>query len=250
MRRGLLLIDRGSREEEVIQELEQICKDLDERGDYKFVNYCFLEVRPPYIRDVVPKCISSDIDVLIIVPYFLYPGKKIKLAVNEIMKYQSDTDVKLIVTKGMSMNPAMRKIVDHRIEDALKKEDIQLSKSEADVLVVGHGSVDPNAQLALRYVVEGLADKYRNINHCFLEIEQPDISSGIKTCEKNNPNILVVVFYFLHKGAHVQRDIFEDLNPALEKSTIKKSIITKHIGVDDMMTDLIIERGREVRHAD
>ncbi|WOV93795.1 MAG: CbiX/SirB N-terminal domain-containing protein [Candidatus Nitrosoabyssus spongiisocia] len=250
MKRGMLLIDRGSREEEVIQELEQICKDLDERGDYKFVNYCFLEVRPPYIKDVIPKCIGSDIDELIIVPYFLYPGKKIKLAVNQVMKYQSDTDVKLLVTKVMSMNPTMRKVVDNRIEDALKKEGGQLSKSDVDVLIVGHGSMDPNAQLALKYVVDGLADKYRNMNYCFLEIEQPDISSGIKTCEKNNPNILVVVFYFLHNGAHVQRDILEDLNPALEKSTIKKSIITKHIGVDDMMTDLILERGREVEHAD
>jgi sirohydrochlorin ferrochelatase len=53
----------------------------------------------------------------------------------------------------------------------------------------------------------------------------------------------------LHKGAHVKRDIFEDLNPALEQFSIKKAIITEHIGTDEKMIDLILERAREVENA-
>jgi sirohydrochlorin ferrochelatase len=98
-------------------------------------------------------------------------------------------------------------------------------------------------------VVDGLKDTFRNISHCFLEIEEPNIKQGIKKCEKNNPEVLVIVFYFLHKGAHVKRDIFEDLNPALKQSSIKKAIITEHIGTDEKMIDLILERAREVENA-
>jgi len=61
--------------------------------------------------------------------------------------------------------------------------------------------------------------------------------------------VLVIVFYFLHEGAHVKRDIYEDLNPALEKSNLKNVFITKHIGADEKMIDLIIERAREVEVA-
>ena len=46
MKRGLLLIDRGSRENEAKEELEFICDKVKEKGKYDFSNYCFLEVLP------------------------------------------------------------------------------------------------------------------------------------------------------------------------------------------------------------
>ena len=116
-------------------------------------------------------------------------------------------------------------------------------------MIIGHGSKDPNAQLSIQYVVDNLTNTYRNISHCFLEIEEPNIQQGINKCQKNNPEVLVIVFYFLHKGAHVKRDIYEDLNPAIEKSNLKKVLITEHIGTDEKMIDLILERAREVEHA-
>ena len=60
----------------------------------------------------------------------------------------------------------------------------------------------------------------------------------------------MVVFYFLHEGAHVKRDINADLAPALESSKLRNVCITRHIGADDMMVDLIIERAGEVEDAD
>ena len=110
--------------------------------------------------------------------------------------------------------------------------------------------MDPNAALSIQYVVNNLKSLYRNVTHCFLEIEKPDIKQGISTAEKNSPKVLVIVFYFLHKGAHVKRDIYEDLDPALNESSIDKTVITKHIGADEMMADLICERAGEVEDAD
>ncbi len=97
MRRGLLLIDRGSREKEAKEELDLICKKIQEKRNYVFSNYCFLEVIPPYIEEGIKKCLSNEIDSLTIVPYFLYPGKKVKAAVNGAIKFQKDTDVKFVI---------------------------------------------------------------------------------------------------------------------------------------------------------
>jgi sirohydrochlorin ferrochelatase len=192
---------------------------------------------------------KTNIESLTIVPYFLYPGRKVKAAVSEAIKFQSKTGIKLLVTKPMSMHKTMVEIVDSKIQSALAKNNVLLPRDKIDVLVIGHGSKDPNAKISIKYVVDNLAPKYRNIDYCFLEIEEPTIQQGISKCDKNMPELLVVVLYFLHEGAHVKRDIYEDLNPAVEKSNLKKILITEHIGTDDKMINFIIQRAKEVENA-
>jgi sirohydrochlorin ferrochelatase len=60
---------------------------------------------------------------------------------------------------------------------------------------------------------------------------------------------LIIVFYFLHEGAHVKTDINNDLVPALKNSNMKNTFITKHIGTDEKIIDLILERATEVENA-
>ena len=249
MKRGLLIIDRGSREREASEELETICAGIKAKGDYVFTDYCFLEVEPPYIEDGISKCLKEDIDSLTIVPYFLYPGKKVKIAVTDVMKLQKDTQVKFLITKPMSMHKTLVDIVENRITTTLKENNITLPNKDVDVMIIGHGSKDPNAQMSLNYIVDELKDSYRNVSRCWLEIEQPDIFEGIKKCEKDEPKVLVIVFYFLHEGAHVKTDINNDLIPALKDSNLKDTFITKHIGTDEKIIDLIIKRAKEVEDA-
>ena len=83
MKRGLLLIDRGSKQREAEEELEIIINEIKKRSDYTYADYCFLEVVPPFIDDGIKKALKSDIDSLTIVPYFLYPGRKVKAAVTD-----------------------------------------------------------------------------------------------------------------------------------------------------------------------
>ena len=244
-----MLIDRGSREREAEEELEIICKKVKEKGNYDFTEFCFLEVVPPFIEDGMDKCLKKDVDEMTIVPYFLYPGKKVKIAVADAMKYQKDTKIKFLVSKPMTMHKTMIELVDNRINTSLQENQISLAKDKIDVLIIGHGSMDPNAQISLNYVVDGLKNAYRNVDRCYLEIEEPNIEQGITACQKNNPDVLVIVFYFLHEGAHVKTDINNDLKPALEKANMKKVCITKHLGVDEKMIDLIIERAKEVEDA-
>ncbi|MEA2044208.1 MAG: CbiX/SirB N-terminal domain-containing protein, partial [Thermoproteota archaeon] len=181
----MLLIDRGSREKEAKQELEVICKKIKEKGDYEFSNYCFLEVIPPYIEEGINQSLTHNIDELTIVPYFLYPGKKIKAAVNESIGFQEKTDVKLRITKPMSMHKTMIDLVDNRITSALSENSVNLPKNAVDVLVIGHGSKDPNAKRSMEYVIDGIKPTYRNVSFCFLEIEEPNIKQGIIKCKND-----------------------------------------------------------------
>ena len=249
MKRGLLLIDRGSREREASEELDVICQEIKAKGGYVFTDYCFLEVEPPYIEDGIPKCLKQDIDSLTIIPYFLYPGKKVKNAISNVNELQKNSKIKFLITKPMSMHKTLVEIVENRISTTLDENQVTLENKDVDVMIIGHGSKDPNAQTSLDYVVNGLSGSYRNVSRCWLEIEQPDIFEGVKKCEKDNPKVLVIVFYFLHEGAHVKTDINNDLIPALKNSTLKNTYITKHIGTDQKIINLIIERAKEVEDA-
>jgi len=246
MKRGLLLIDRGSREEEVKEELRYICSKAKEFGGYQFSDYCFLEVVPPFIEEVMEKCFRQDLDTLTVVPYFLYPGRKVKLAVSRAIDMTSKTDMRIRIAKPITLHKSLLDIVHAKVDDVIAKNKITFSKKEIDVLLIGHGSKDPDAKTSLQYVVDGLKDSYRNVTHCWLEIEEPNIKQGIEVCAKNKPNVLIIVPYFLHRGAHVKRDIYEDLNPAMEESGIRDIFITEHLGTDDKLIDLVIERAKEV----
>lgn len=247
MKRGLLLIDRGSREAEVRKELDEICAQIKKKSDYAYVEYCFLEVTGPFIPDVLPKALDQKLDELTIVPYFLYAGKKLKDAVNNAIAMQKGEKTKIRVARPMKMHQTMIDLVCSRVRTALDEGGLaHMNDKDVDVLIIGHGSVDPNAKRSLDYLVENLKGRYKNTSYCFLEIEQPDIAAGIAKAENDSPNALAIVFYFLHEGAHVKRDIYIDLNPALESSSIKKHVITKHLGADPEMIELIMQRASEV----
>ena len=78
-------MDRGSREPEVKEELETICSSISRTypGKYSYATYCFLEVVPPCIEDGISNCIANGADFITIIPYFLYPGMKLKDSVKK-----------------------------------------------------------------------------------------------------------------------------------------------------------------------
>ena len=63
---------------------------------------------------------------------------------------------------------------------------------------------------------------------------------------ENNPKLLILMPYFLHKGAHMKRDVINDVNEALRKYRFKDVFIASHLGVDQKLVDLLIERARDV----
>jgi precorrin-8X/cobalt-precorrin-8 methylmutase len=61
-----------------------------------------------------------------------------------------------------------------------------------------------------------------------------------------DPQAILIVPYFLHKGAHIKRDVIKDLNAALDKYKFKNAFMGHHLGVDEKLVNIIIERAREV----
>lgn len=246
MKKALLIVDRGSKMKDVQQELFETCAKIKDKTDYYYVDYCFLEVLPPFIKEGVNKCLKNNIDAITVVPYFLYPGMKLKDTVNQTVSFVNRVSSKIILTKPLSYQPEVSKIVLDRVHSLLKEKNI--SDKNFSILLIGHGSSDKRAKDAFLYTVRDLEKFFKNVNFCFLELEPPDIDEGVRNCLNSNPDSIVVVPYFLHKGIHIQRDILIDLDKALKKYNFSNIFICNHIGVDPLIIDLVISLAKDAEH--
>lgn len=238
LKKAMLIIDRGSKMKEVQHELYDTCIKLKDGSSYEYVDYCFLEVLPPYIDEGVQKCFMHDVDSVTVIPYFLYPGMKLKDAVRQtaslISKYPKK---KIVISKPLSYQPLISKIVLMRIHTLIT--DNNLENTSFALLLIGHGSSDKRAKDAFIYTVNSLKSIYKNVSYCFLELEPPSIEEGIKECLSFNPESIITIPYFLHKGIHIQKDILIDIEKASSKYDFRNIYITPHIGVDPLIIELI-----------
>ena len=86
----------------------------------------------------------------------------------------------------MTMHKTLVDLVDNRVTTTLRENSVDIPKENVDVLIIGHGSKDPNSGYSIDYIVNELKPFYRNVSRCYLEIEGPTIEEGIQACEKNN----------------------------------------------------------------
>jgi len=245
MRKALLIIDRGSKELEVQEELVKISNRAKEKGGYIYSNFCFLEVIPPYIDEGIRNCLNENVDLITVMPYFLYPGMKLKDAVKRTAAISKEKGVKLVITKPLCYSEILTFVITDRLFKLKFSNDIQLKDKECDVLVIGHGSSDRRATEAFIFTINAIKQYYRNVEYCFLELEGPTIQEGINSVIKKNPKIVLIMPYFLHKGIHIKNDVIKEVKTALKSHTFTNILIADHIGVDDKMVSLILQRANE-----
>jgi len=246
MKKALLLIDRGSKEQDVKDELHDICSMAKERGSYYFSNYAFLEVTPPYIEEGIHSCVKHGAEFLTIMPYFLYPGMKLKLAVKQSEKIARELGLSFAVTECLNYHSSFVDIVKDRINEVKRQKNVNYLDKEIDILLIGHGSSDSDARDAFVYIADSIRQTYRNVGFCFLELDTPNIAGGIKQAMEKKPRVLILVPYFLHRGAHIKRDVKEEVGKALQEYNFSNVYMAKHLGVDSKIIDVIIERAKEV----
>lgn len=246
MRRALLIVDRGSREPEVNQELSEMCSLLKQKGNYDYSDYCFLEVLPPYIEEGIRKCVQNKSVFITIIPYFLYPGLKLKETVKQSAIICRNQKLRIGIAKPLCYHYLLSELIIERVTEAKVTNNINLKDKECDVLVVGHGSSDKRARDAFVHTVSSLCQSYRSVNFCFLELDEPSIENAITTIVSNGPKIMLIMPYFLHRGSHIKHDVMQEVRSALIKNKFENAYVSRHLGVDDRLIQLVLERASEV----
>lgn len=119
------------------------------------------------------------------------------------------------------------------------------------LLLVGHGSREPegNAQfLALVERVNAAAGK-RLIEHCFIELAQPDVSEGIDACVRQGADRVVVLPITMFAANHAKVEIPEYLDAARRRHPGVSFHYGRPFGVDPLMIRILRDRFAEVEVA-
>lgn len=82
---SIILLGHGSRRREANDILESIAKIIQPRLKEIKVEYAFLELAEPNIRDIIEKLAADNVGSIYVIPYFLYSGNHVSRDIPEII---------------------------------------------------------------------------------------------------------------------------------------------------------------------
>lgn len=116
---ALLLIAHGSRRAEANADLEHVAESLRRRGLYPIVQPSFLELAEPDIAAGGALCVERGAKVVILLPYFLSPGKHVVEDLTAACDRLATRfpAVRFVVAEPLGRHPLVLDIVEQRARD-------------------------------------------------------------------------------------------------------------------------------------
>lgn len=116
------------------------------------------------------------------------------------------------------------------------------------ILLMAHGSRRAEANqelfdLAGRLIREG---RYGIVEASFLELAEPDIVAGGRTCVARGASVVLMIPYFLSAGVHLNRDLVEARDNLAGEFPEVEFRLGPPLGPHAMLDDLVRERIREL----
>ncbi len=113
------------------------------------------------------------------------------------------------------------------------------------VLLVGHGSRDPEGNEQIRQFVDQLKpqlDSSLLVETCFLEFESPNVNEGIDTCVEKDANHIMVIPIMLLQAGHSKIHIPAAIDDAKEKYPQVKFTYGRPIGIHEETMEICKSR--------
>ena len=110
------------------------------------------------------------------------------------------------------------------------------------LLIVAHGSRNQESVIEIENLTSAtrpLLDQYDIVEHAFLELAKPDISSGLQALINNGATDIVILPYFLARGNHVKFDIPEEVNKLMQSKNAVKITTLPHLGANPGMSAFV-----------
>src|SRR5262245_14308343 len=114
------------------------------------------------------------------------------------------------------------------------------------LLLIAHGSRNPEANADLHHVAAGLKQHgYPIVTASFLELAEPTIDAAGRECVAQGAGQVVLVPYFLSAGVHVRRDLTEAQRRLAERFPAVRFRLAEPLGRHPLLAQVVAERARE-----
>lgn len=116
------------------------------------------------------------------------------------------------------------------------------------IIVLSHGSRSPEAAITVRKIKEMVAQDshFDAVEGAALQFNQPDLPAMLGEMASRGMERVVVVPLFLYMGLHMKRDIPEILEEERAKYSQMEIVMTKNIGADKKIAEIVLDRIEEV----
>jgi len=116
------------------------------------------------------------------------------------------------------------------------------------ILILAHGSKRQETEQTLNSLVSKVKQKTgeKLVVPAYLQFSEQNLKAGIEQLIDSGANDIKVVPMFLFDGVHVTQDIPEELNAIMAKHPGIKIRMSKHLGDDDRIAEIIADRIRSL----
>ena len=115
------------------------------------------------------------------------------------------------------------------------------------VLLIAHGSRRASANQDLVQLAGLVAERgrFEIVEVSYLELLEPTISTGGRTCVERGARRVLMLPYFLSAGVHVVTDLDEQRHQLAMQFPEVEFVLCPHLGLHPLMAEIVLARLRE-----
>ena len=125
MKKALLLVAHGSRQEEANADLYHVVAEMKLLGQFEIMEAAFLEFAEPNIEEGGRRCVALGAEQVVLMPYFLSSGVHFRRDLVSICNRLADLfpHVNFRLAEPLGRHPLLLQVVAERAAEALEKDE-------------------------------------------------------------------------------------------------------------------------------
>lgn len=118
---GVIIVDHGSRRPESNRMLELFVAQFCDHSPYTIIEPAHMEMAQPSIAAAFDRCVQRGAKRIVVIPYFLLPGKHWKQDIPELTSAAArrHPGVEYLVGAPIGLHPMMLDVIQARLEHCL-----------------------------------------------------------------------------------------------------------------------------------
>ncbi len=238
--RAIVLIGHGSLKRASGAAMLRVAARMREASAAPLVAAAFLNYSRPSFADVVARCVERGASSIIVVPYFLVPGKFVQVDVPRAVRaaHQTHPSVAFHTAAPLGDHPALARLVRERAAPT----------GAGGLVLVAHGSPDANANAPVFRIAEQVsaAGGYAAVDVAFLGLNDPDIPTAVAQQMAAGVDSVTLVPFMLQLGGHVADDLPEAAAHAQHQHPHTPVRLAPHLGYSPLLALAAAERASAI----
>ncbi|MEQ8174714.1 MAG: CbiX/SirB N-terminal domain-containing protein [Syntrophomonadaceae bacterium] len=118
---GVVIITHGSKRKEANDEMRSLVNMIRERDLANLYQTAFLQFEQPALGAAVDQLLSTGVQTIVVMPYFLVTGNHLSIDIMGLIKDEQEKhpDIKFMVARHLGMHPGLVDIVLDRIGECI-----------------------------------------------------------------------------------------------------------------------------------